>query len=193
LDWRDLPAERPRSPAATPGVRRRITYSDTDCPFCGTFARDTLPGLREAYIDGGKVLFVFRHLPLERIHPQAKQAAEAMECAGQQGRLFDLHDRLFERPKQSDAVTIAAHVKSLGLDTKRFAACMTNSGGASRVADDIASARALGVTGTPTFLIGLTVPNSNVLLRQRVTGALPLDRWRPILDKWLSEAASTAK
>jgi protein-disulfide isomerase len=168
-----------------------IVYSDVDCPFCGTFARETLPELRKRYVETGRVLFVFRHLPLGRLHPLARQAAEAMECAGAQGRLFDLHDRLFAKPKQSDALSIAGHVRALGLDTTRFAGCMTASEGAGRVSEDVESAQVLGVTGTPTFFVGINLPERRVQLRQRLSGALPIDRWPAVLDKWLAEAEAT--
>ena len=72
-----------------------IEWSDYECPFCGRFYRDTLGLIESAYIDTGKVKFVYRDFPLS-FHPNAQKAAEAAECAGEQGKYFDMHDLLFE-------------------------------------------------------------------------------------------------
>lgn len=75
-----------------------IEYSDFQCPYCGTFARDTLPRIVSEYVDTGKAFFAFRHLPLEAIHPHARRAAEAAECARRQDRFWTVHDTIFRSP-----------------------------------------------------------------------------------------------
>ena len=72
-----------------------VEFSDFACPFCGRFSKDILPELKAKYIDTGQVLLAFRHLPLDRIHPRARPAAEAAECASRQGKFWRFHDLLF--------------------------------------------------------------------------------------------------
>jgi|SRR5436309_4597280 len=71
-----------------------VEFSDYQCPFCGRFYSTTLPALKRDYIDTGKVRYVFRDYPLDQIHPQARKAAEAAHCAGDQGKYWEMHDRL---------------------------------------------------------------------------------------------------
>lgn len=77
-----------------------IAFSDFECPYCSRFAKDTLPVLDEKYVRTGRVRVAFRHLPIESIHPTAFKAAEASECAREQGRFWEMHDRLFDQFKQ---------------------------------------------------------------------------------------------
>src|SRR6185436_20936742 len=69
-----------------------LEFSDFECPFCGRYSRETYPQVQREYVDTGKVRYVFRHTPIERIHPQAMKAAEAAECAGTQGKFWEMHD-----------------------------------------------------------------------------------------------------
>ena len=74
-----------------------MEFSDFQCPYCGRFAQETLPGLRAKYVDAGLVQFVFRHNPLP-VHPNAQAAAEAAICAARQGNFWGMHDQLFRDP-----------------------------------------------------------------------------------------------
>ena len=106
----------PGGPAALPGSVRAsladapalgrpdapvtlVEFSDYQCPFCGRFFSATLSTLKRDYIDTGKVRYVFRDYPLAQIHPQARKAAEAAHCAGDQGKYWEMHDRLFRNQK----------------------------------------------------------------------------------------------
>jgi len=163
-----------------------IGYSEFKCPYCGKFARDTWPGLAKKYVDTGKVRFVFRHFPLDQLHPFAREAAKAAVCADNQGKFWALHDRMFANQAQLDAVALAKDLKTVGLSISSFTACM-DAQAAGRVAADEATGRPLGVTGTPTFFIGLVQPDGRVLLRQRLGGAQPLAQFEVALDRWLGE------
>ena len=136
-----------------------IEFSDFQCPFCGRFYEQTLPLIERDYIDTGKVLLVYRDMPLE-IHPQAPPAHIAAECADEQGMFWEYHDILFDRqaawsgldPAALDEA-LAAYAAELGLD-ESFGEC-TRSPEAQREMDlDYAQARSIGLTGTPSFLIG---------------------------------------
>ena len=133
---RRAPAERPLPAdpvslegAAVKGRREArvaiIEYSDFQCPFCARFAIDTLPQIDKTYIATGKVLMAFRHLPLEAIHPFAVDAGASVECAGRQDRFWDMHDRLFQNPKQLDPNTLRGHAQALSLDIAAYDACLT--------------------------------------------------------------------
>ena len=86
-----------------------VEFSDFECPFCGRFNRDTFPQLKSEYIDTGKVRYVFRNFPLERIHPRAMKSAEAGACAHLQGKFWPMHDRLFANQQALTEPDLVAH------------------------------------------------------------------------------------
>ena len=188
------PPALPAEPVALGGIRQGsdtatlalIVYSEFKCPFCGAFARDTLPTLLEKYINTGKVQLVFRHFPLEGLHPFARKAAQAAECASQQGRFAPLHDAMFASQAALDGPALDAHLVRLGLRTTDFDACM-NGPAVKRIDEDIQAGRALGVTGTPTSFIGVAQPDRRFKLVQRHSGARPLKDFEAALDRWLAE------
>ena len=79
-----------------------IEFSDYQCPFCADdFSKARSPHSRRTYIDTGKVRYVFRDFPLDSLHPQARKAAEAAHCAGEQGKYWEMHDTLFKNQRGS--------------------------------------------------------------------------------------------
>jgi protein-disulfide isomerase len=166
-----------------------IEYSDFQCPFCARFAIDTLPKIDKRYIATGKVLMAFRHLPLEAIHPFAVDAGASAECAGQQGRFWDMHDRLFQNPRQLDPVTLRRHALSLSLDVAAYDACLTG-GAAEKVRADRVGAAAAGVSGTPGFLLGTVESDGRVRVTRRMSGASPLVVFQSAIDSLLAEIGS---
>ena len=95
-------------------------------------------------------------LPLERIHPLAFKAAEATHCAGEQGKYWEMHDRLFAN--QRALADLAPHAAALGLDAGAFSACLESGRHADAVRADMAEARKAGATGTPSFVLAKTDP-----------------------------------
>jgi len=162
-----------------------VEFSDFQCPYCGQFARETFPELEKSYIDSGKVLFAFRHLPLTRIHPFSQKASEAASCAGQQGRFWEMHDLLFGDQKALETESLLARAEKLGLDNTRFVAClagqMTN-----RIKNDTKLAADLKVSGTPTFLIGTVEQGGHVKVSDRLSGAQPVKQFQAVLDRLLA-------
>jgi protein-disulfide isomerase len=158
-----------------------IEYSDFQCPFCGAFARDTLPTLRERYIRHGDVLLAFRHLPLP-MHPFARKAAVTAECAGQQKKFWPVHDLLFQRQQQLNEDEIDAVVKISGIDERQLADCI-RSDATAKVASDATSAASLGVNGTPTFLVGQVQSDGRVKVSQILSGAQPIDQFERALSQ----------
>ncbi|HYZ08043.1 MAG TPA: Na+/H+ antiporter NhaA [Pseudonocardiaceae bacterium] len=128
-----------------------VEYGDFECPFCGRVT-GVVEQLRERF--GDQLRYVFRHVPLVDVHPHAELAAEAAEAAGAQGRFWQMHDRLFSHQDELSPVDLLEHAAALGLDLPRFTRDLGRSHFAPRVREDVASAEASGVRGTPTFFIG---------------------------------------
>jgi protein-disulfide isomerase len=162
-----------------------IEYSEFQCPFCRTFARNVFPTLLSSYVDTGKVLWVFRHFPLEDIHSAAFSAAEAASCAGLQGKFWDMHDKMFEAQRQlsADPAIFGTFASVVGLDLSSFGSCMEGSQAAS-VRRDLAGGSELGVRGTPTFFIG-HVNGGKLTVTDRLMGANDPSEFGRVLDRLL--------
>ncbi|MFI7585756.1 Na+/H+ antiporter NhaA [Spongisporangium articulatum] len=149
----DLPVDPSRDHIRGPvdALVTLVEYGDFECPFCGR-ATGTVAEVRARF--GDRLRYVFRHLPLSDVHPNAQLAAEAAEAAGAQGAFWEMHDRLFEHQGQLTAGDLVQHAAALGLDVPRFARELGSGVYAERVAQDRASAAASGADGTPTFFVG---------------------------------------
>ncbi|HSM94773.1 MAG TPA: Na+/H+ antiporter NhaA [Rhizomicrobium sp.] len=131
-------------------VVRIVSYSDFLCPFCRRF-RNVLLNLRQAF--GERMEYVFRHFPNERIHPGATFAARAAEAAANQGKFWQMHDRLFEEQPPYGEARIREIAREIGLDMDRFERDLAAPETLARVDDDLDEARRNGVKGTPTIFI----------------------------------------
>jgi len=163
-----------------------IEYADFQCPYCSQFARRTLPELEKRYVSTGKLRVVFRHMPLQEIHPQAVMAAEAAECARQQGRFWQVHDALFA-DQRLDEASLVEKARMNGVGLEQFSACVRGNGGV-RVRQDLAAARALGLSMTPTFLLGRDVGGA-VKVEQILTGARDVDVFAGAIESFLNVRA----
>jgi Na+/H+ antiporter NhaA len=126
-----------------------VEYADFECPYCGRAE----PVIRELLADTGDVRYVWRHLPLNDVHPSAQLAAEATEAAAAQGAFWEMHDRLLAHQDTLRVPDLLGFARELGLDEERFADDLRRHAGAAHVARDVDSADLSGVTGTPTFFI----------------------------------------
>jgi Na+/H+ antiporter NhaA len=126
-----------------------LEYGDLECPYCGQ--AETV--VRELLSDFGDLRYVWRHLPLNDVHPHAQLAAEASEAAAAQGKFWEMHDMMLAH--QSDLVLkdILRYAQELGLDVDRFKEHLRRRKGAPRIAEDVESADMSGVSGTPSFFI----------------------------------------
>ncbi len=127
-----------------------IEYGDFECPYCGE-AEVTIQHLLDAF--GNDLRYVWRHLPLNDVHPNAQVAAEAAEAAGAQDAFWEMHDRLLTHQDELSPMQLGRHAEALGLDGARFWEDVHRHDHAGRIADDVASADASGVAGTPSFFI----------------------------------------
>jgi len=130
-----------------------VEYADFQCPFCGEFARDTLPTIRTEYIETGKVRWVFRHFPLRQIHVCAEAAARGSECANDQSLFVEFHDRLFNNQSSLCNADLKTHAAALGMNTATFNSCLDSGEKSDRVQRDLDSGIEAGVTATPSFYI----------------------------------------
>ncbi len=126
-----------------------VEYGDFECPFCGQAERV----IRELMSDFGDLRYVWRHLPLNDVHPHAQVAAEAAEAAAEQGAFWEMHDLLFDHQDALRPGDLVGYAAQLGLDVERFADDLRRHAGAGRVAEDVDGADLSTVSGTPTFFV----------------------------------------
>jgi len=126
-----------------------VEYGDFECPYCG----QAEPVVRELLRDFGDVRYVWRHLPLNDVHPNTQLAAEAAEAAADQGAFWEMHDLLLEHQDALRPNDLMGYAEQLGLDVERFTNDLREHAGAARIADDVDSADLSSVSGTPTFFV----------------------------------------
>lgn len=163
-----------------------IEFSDYQCPFCRSFFYETLPLIRENYIDKGLVKFVYRDMPLTSLgHTDALPAANAAECAREQGNdetYFAFHDLIFEGENELGYGTVQipeeslySYAKDLNLDGDSFRECQEGQKYYDEIAADAAAGRAAGMNGTPSFVI-----NGQVMV-----GAYPYETFEQVFNDLL--------
>jgi len=164
-----------------------VEYSDFQCPFCSRFFTQTLPQLEENYIDTGKIKFVYKDLPLDSLHPNARATHIAAECADEQGKFWEYHDVLFEKQSEWQSVTssdlqisLTQYAADLGLQVASFESCMQSPNMADEVNKDTLEAASFGATGTPTFFIG---NEKNGFIK--LVGAQPYATFQSVIDSQL--------
>ncbi len=151
-----------------------VEYSDTECPFCKTFQK-TLQQVMDEYGKDGKVAWVYRHFPLDQIHPKADKEAEAAECAGEVGgntAFWSFLDRIFEiTPSNNglDPAELPKIAKFVKVDAKAFDACLASDKYAEKVEADYQSGLAAGASGTPFNVMSL----KNAVTKAQETALAP--------------------
>jgi len=153
-----------------------VEWSDFECPFCAKFYRDTLGQIDEQYIKTGKVKLVFRDFPLG-FHANAQKSSEAAECAGEQGKYWEMHDILFESGVQGGVSTYKKYASDLGLNTATFNTCLDSGAMADEVSKDMKDGTAAGIRGTPGFIIN----------GQLLSGAQPFANFKSVIDAELAK------
>jgi Na+/H+ antiporter NhaA len=126
-----------------------VEYGDLECPYCG----QAEPVVREVLSDFADVRYVWRHLPLSDVHPNAQLAAEASEAAAKQDAFWEMHDLLLSHQDALAPRDLVGHAERLGLDSERFQEDLRRGAGTGRIEEDVDSAERSGVSGTPTFFI----------------------------------------
>jgi Na+/H+ antiporter NhaA len=126
-----------------------VEYGDFECPYCGRAE----PVIRELLRDFGDLRYVWRHLPLNDVHPHTQLAAEAAEAAAEQGSFWEMYELLLTNQDALTEADLVAYAEQLGLDLERFTADLEHHIGAGRIAEDVDGADLSSVSGTPTFFI----------------------------------------
>jgi protein-disulfide isomerase len=145
-----------------------------------------MPQLDAEYIKTGKLRYAVRDFPLEAIHPHAFKAAEASHCAGEQGRYWEMHERLFAHQRALAIGDLPGHAQALGLDAAKFQACLQSGKHAARVRRDLAEGQKAGVRGTPGFFLVVQEPHDqSVKVLKVLRGALPFGHFKAAIDEAL--------
>ncbi len=151
-----------------------VEYSDFECPYCGR-AEPTIKQILEKYPDD--VQLVYKHFPLPS-HSNSWKAAEASECAAEQGKFWEYHDMLFENQDALYTPMLKDYAKQLGLDTDKFNNCLDSNTMKARVENDAEEGKSLGVSGTPAFFVN----------GKMISGAQPFS----VFDTAVSRALSSS-
>jgi protein-disulfide isomerase len=163
-----------------------IEFTDFQCPFCSRHFSQTFGQIKTNYIDTGKVKYVSRDFPLG-FHPNAQKAAETSECADEQGKFWQMHDKLFTSQGEwsnlgsADAATkFKQYAADLGLNAAKFADCFDNGKMKAEIAKDQQDGSDSGIDGTPGFWI--LGPNGQT---KQISGAYPYATFQATIDEYL--------
>jgi protein-disulfide isomerase len=164
-----------KGPAAAPVTI--VEFSDFQCPFCSRVL-PTLKKIEETY--GDKVRIVFRDLPLLQLHPNAAKAAEAGQCANEQGKFWEMHDKMFANQQALGVAELKKYAVELGMKPESFDQCLDSAKHEPEWKKDAEDAQKYGLSGTPGFFI-----NGRML-----DGARPYEMFAQIIDEELDLAAA---
>jgi protein-disulfide isomerase len=155
-----------------------IEFSDFQCSYCKRFWADTLPKLKEAYVDQGKVRFLYRHFAILGKH--SEQAAQAAECAAEQGKFWEYHDQLFKNQGglAFTEAKLRQYAREIGLNSGGFDSCLAAGKHKEKVERETTAAAYLGGRGTPFFVVN----------QRHLVGAQPFDVFRKVIDEELESA-----
>ncbi len=181
-----LPPGEPALGSATAPLTM-VEFTDYQCPYCRRFQAEVWPKLKRYYIDSGKLRYIARDLPLE-FHAAAAPAAEAAHCADEQGKFWDMHAALLGGAADLAAGGIDRRAHEIGLDMARFAECVARHPYAALIAAHARQADAVGINGTPGFVVGRAAHGE--LIGVRVEGAVPYDDFGELLRELLAAPAA---
>ena len=166
-----------------------IEFSDYECPFCLRHFQQTMPEIEKNYIATGKVLYAFRDWPVDDLHPQAIRAHVAAHCAGEQGKYWDMHARLFSPAGTHTPERLRALAQELGLDLGGFDQCASSDRPAAAIRATSKQAVEFGASGTPVFFIGLRDRATNrVTILRGLAGAQDYAAFAQVLDAVIAQA-----
>lgn len=168
-----------------------VEFGDFQCHFCGVFEDQTYPRVVADFVRTGAIRFAFENFPLQAIHPFAIKAAEAASCAAEQVGYWPMHAALFARQRTLSVDSLEDIASGVGVDKRRFEACMASSSPNS-IDRELAAAKAAGVTVTPTFLLGDISADGRLLVRTKILGAQPYETFATAI-KQLQGASENAR
>jgi protein-disulfide isomerase len=161
-----------------------VEFTDYQCPFCLRFIRNTFPSLKRDYIDTGKVRWVVFDMPMS-FHKEARKAAQAAHCAGDQDKFWEMRELLFANPQKMKTQFLRGYAGDLGLDVAAFNACLDSDKHLAEIDEDAKKARAVDLTGTPSFIVGKTT--SGVITGKVIVGAQAISLYESAIQEALGE------
>jgi protein-disulfide isomerase len=147
-----------------------VEFTDLQCPFCRQYVTVTFDQIKKDWIDTGKLRYISRDFPLD-FHPQAMPSARAARCAGEQGKFWEMRMSLMRNANLLSPAYITQTAGEMKLDTKAFASCIASTKFDAAIQADLLEGGRIGVSGTPTFVLGKTAAAS--LEGPMIVGALP--------------------
>ncbi len=166
-----------------------VEFSDFECPSCAAYARRVFPEVRKRYVDTGMVMYAQKHLVLERLHPNARRAAVAAECAARQSVMWTYRDRMFTNSPNLDQESLLRLADDVVPDQGSFQACLVAADG-SAIEADLADAGRLRIGATPTFIVGRVDRAGVITIERTVVGARGSDLFAAI-DAVLEQVAQS--
>jgi protein-disulfide isomerase len=160
-----------------------VEFTDYQCSFCRKYHTENFAQLKKNYIDTGKVRFVSRDLPLD-FHPNAQKAAEAAWCAGEQNKYWELRDAMITNSANLSKDVITKYAQTNALDLASFQACVDADKYKAEIQNGIADAGTVGISGTPSFVIGKT--ETDALDGDRVVGVVPVSVFETEIQKFMT-------
>ncbi len=164
-----------------------VEYTDYECPFCRQYHLNTFEQVRRNYVDTGKVMYVSRDFPLD-MHKNAPRAAAAGRCAAEQNKFWELRHAMIANADKLGAEQIVGYAKELKLDIGKFRPCMLSNRFKQSIEEDMEEGRSVGISGTPSFVIGRMV--NGKLEGVRMVGAMPYINFAQKLDQMLAQAGA---
>ena len=146
-----------------------IEFTDYQCPYCARHSKGVLPEIKKNFVDTGKIQYAIRDYPLG-FHAEAKGAAISANCAGEQGKYWEMHDVLFDNPRNLSKDFYQQQVAKLDLNLEKFQTCVDNPASATAIDQSIADGSKYGVSGTPKSFIGVIKDNKIVNIKS-ISGA----------------------
>ena len=163
-----------------------MEISDYQCPFCKRQTQQTFPQLVNEYVKTGKVQYVFVDYPIAQLHPTAARTHEAANCAGDQGKYWEMHTSLFNGPVAKDDTALLSQARTLGLDAAAFQSCLTSGKHAASIQASVSRMEGLGISGTPMTVFGLTpAPGQPLKVAKYVYGAQPYTAFKQAIEELL--------
>jgi protein-disulfide isomerase len=167
-----------------------VEFADYQCPFCLRFTKTTFPLLKKKYIDTGKVRWVALNLPLP-FHKDARKAAQAAHCAGEQEKFWEMRELLFRNPQKLNTENLPGHAATLSLDITAFNECLASDRHLAEIDQDAKDANAVRLTGTPSFIVGKTAKDE--ITGDVVIGAQPMNKFDAAISKALAQKPAAGK
>jgi protein-disulfide isomerase len=166
-----------------------LEFTDYQCPFCNRHTTQTQPQIEREFIESGKIRYASLDMPIPGLHALAFKAAEASHCAEDQGKYWEMRERLFANQRSLEPWN--AHAEALGMDVAQFDTCLSSGKHADAVRSDLAEAQKAGASGTPSFVVGLVDEKdpSKVHGLTFIRGAQPFAAFKVALDNASSAAA----